>query len=310
MSVEQQPVSDKPEEPQASRLTTIVLIVSLVLVIVVAGVLAAVAVLMTRSPDAPLLGAVPPQQLTTPIHFAPVREAKPAPCPGEEAALDEQQATCYLLGKGVTVNAVQRIEAVEQNDGTYAVRIAIAPAFKERVSTIVRELVAEQKQLAVVQIPANVVVAAPTVTQAMDGDSLSIAPFGKAEAQALATRLGAVASPAPGSPTPGGTPSQGGVPSATPTTLPTTQPTSAPTTQPTSAPTAGSSAQPSTGASSPANVPVGQPTSLLPAKDKRYATCKEAVAHGLGPYTKGRQAEFYWYTDRDHNGVACNSGDL
>lgn len=318
MSMENPPVSDtpRPEQPQASKLTTIVLIVSLVLVIVIAGVLGAVAVLMTKSPDAPLLGAVPPLQLATPIHFAPVRESKEAPCPGEEAVLDELKTTCYLIGKGVTVNAVQQIETVAEDDGTYSVRIAMAPAFKARVATIIQELAGDQRPLAVVLTPPNVVVAAPSVLQAMDGDSVSIGPLPKAEAEALAARLGAApaATGAPGT----GAPETGtGAPN---TGLPDTGApnTGAPNT---GAPNTGApnTGLPNTGTGNPnatapaANTPVGANptgTSLLPAKDKRHPSCKEAVAAGLGPYTKGRHTEYTWYVDKDNNGTACNSADL
>ncbi|MFI6295641.1 excalibur calcium-binding domain-containing protein [Nonomuraea sp. NPDC050790] len=320
--MENPPVSDtpRPEQPQASKLTTIVLIVSLVLVIVIAGVLGAVAVLMTRSPDAPLLGAVPPMRLATPIHFAPVRESKEAPCPGEEAVLDEKQTTCFLIGRGVTVDSVQQIETVAEDDGTYSVRIAMAPAFKARVATIIQELVKDQRPLAVVLTPPNVVVAAPNVTQAMDGDSVSIGPLMKTDAEALAVRLGAdpgaTGLPTTGQPTdPGTGPPDTGLPNTgAPTTgLPNTGTPVAP--PGTGAPTA--TTPPGTGAPSTtapaANTPVGaNPTggSRLPADDRRFAGCKEVVAAGKGPYFKDRDAEYFWYTDKDKNGAACNSGDL
>jgi hypothetical protein len=290
---------DKPEEPppadpghpRASRLTTIVLIVSLVLVVLVAGVLGTIAVLMTRSPDSPLLGGAPPQRLTTPIHFAPVRETQPAPCPGE-AALDETQATCYLLEDGVTVNAVQEIEAVREKDGTHSVRIAVAPAYKQRLVDLIDEQVPDQRQIAVVLVP-RTVVAAPVVTQSMDGDSLSIVGFSKEDAEALATRLlGATGSPT-GSPTdPAGQP-----------TDPAGQPTD-PAGQPTGTATTG------TPTGGPVGDATGNPTGADAALNPKYATCKEAKAAGYGPYSKGVHPEYAWYTDVDNNGVACNSGDL
>ncbi|WP_049570893.1 excalibur calcium-binding domain-containing protein [Nonomuraea sp. SBT364] len=280
---------DKPEEPppadpgppRASRLTTIVLTVSLVLVVLIAGVLGTIAVLMTRSPDSPFLGGDPPQRLSVPIHFAPVRDTKAAPCPGEEAALDDAQTTCYLLEDGVTVNAVQEIGAVREPDGTYSVRIAVAPAFKQKLADLIDEQVTDQRTVAVVLVP-RTVVAAPIVTQAMDGDSLSIVGFAKAEAEALAARLsGGTAPPASG------------------------QPTGAPTT---GAPTAGA---PTAGAPT-----AGAPTSDNPGDtgagglDPKFAGCKEALAAGFGPYTKGIRPEYEWYTDVDNNGIACNTGDL
>jgi hypothetical protein len=305
MTTENQPVADQPEEQQASRLTTIVLIVSLVLVIMIAGVLGAVAVIMTRSPDTPLLGAKAPQQLANPIHFAPVRDERTAPCPDAEAALDEKQTTCYLLEDGVTVKSVQRIEALRQPDGTYAVRIAMAPAFKERVSAIVRELAAAQRQLAVVTLPGNTVVAAPYVSEPMSGDSLSLAPMTKADAEALAAELiGGAAGPAlstqppaadPTGAPPVGTPPTGGIP----------------------VPGTGAPV-PDTGVTGPAaQLPVGggqptgsAPTSELTARDREYADCKEVRAAGRGPYTKGRHPEFHYYKDVNNNGVACDSGDV
>ncbi|GAA0945980.1 excalibur calcium-binding domain-containing protein [Nonomuraea longicatena] len=307
MTMENQPVADQPEEPpeqRASRLTTIVLIVSLVLVIVIAGVLGAVAVIMTRSPDTPLLGAKAPQQLANPIHFAPVRDERTAPCPDAEAALDEQQTTCYLLEDGVTVKSVQRIEALRQPDGTYAVRIAMAPAFKERVSAIVHELAGAQRQLAVVTLPGNTVVAAPFVSEPMSGDSLSLAPMTKADAEALAAKLiGGAGGP------------------ALSTRPPATDPTGAP---PVGPPPTGGIPVPSSGAQVPdtgSTAPVGQqpvggrptggtPTSELTARDQKYADCKAVRAAGRGPYTKGRHPEFHYYEDVNDNGVACDSGDV
>ncbi|MEU7749894.1 excalibur calcium-binding domain-containing protein [Nonomuraea sp. NPDC049158] len=299
----------EPGEPKASRFTTIVLIISLVVVVLISGVLGTVAVLMTRSPDSPILGAVPPQRLPTPIHFAPVRDTKPAPCPGDTAVLDKEQTTCYLLEDGVTVNAVQRIEAVREKDGTYSVRIAIAPAFKQKVSDLIDELVTNQRQVAVVLVP-KTVLAAPIVTQPMDGDSLSIVGFDKAAAEALAASL-LGSSPSPGAPT-GGAPTGGAPTDAAPTAgVPTGgAPTGgAPTTNP--APT-GTTGVPNAGApTSGASAPASRATSPVRGSlDPHYASCKAAVAAGDGPYTKGVHPEYAWYPDLDKNNVACNTADI
>lgn len=40
-------------------------------------------------------------------------------------------------------------------------------------------------------------------------------------------------------------------------------------------------------------------------RDRRYATCAEVKARGLGPYVKGRDREYDWYTDRDRDGRVC-----
>ncbi|MER7368823.1 excalibur calcium-binding domain-containing protein [Nonomuraea wenchangensis] len=293
---EAQPPAD-PEEPQASRLTTIVLIVSLVLVVLVAGVLGTVAVLMTRNPDQPLLGGAPPVRLAVPLHFAPVKESKPAPCPGEQAVLDEEQRTCYLLEDGVTVLSVQRIEPIREKDGQYSVRIAVAAGFKDKLVELVDELEPDQRRLAVVLAPAEpeqpkTVVAAPVVTEPMSGDSVRIAGFTKEEADALSARLlgpSAGASPPASQPaTDPGTPTNPGTdPGASP---PVTPPASSGTDP-------GAATSPASDTGSGGN-------------DPRYASCKEAVAHGYGPYSKDSHAEYSWYPDTDGNGVACNSGDM
>ncbi|MFI6326395.1 excalibur calcium-binding domain-containing protein [Nonomuraea sp. NPDC050556] len=268
----QEPEAD--EKPQASRVTTVVLLASLVVVVLVAGVLGTLAVLMTRNQGTPLFGAVPPKHLATPIHFAPVAETKPAPCPGVKAALDELQKTCYVLDPGVTVTAVQKIEPLRESDGTYSVRIAIAPAFRDKVASLTKESVGQTRQIAVVS--GVTVLAAPIVTQAMSGDSLSISGFTKEEADMLAARLLG--------------PEAAATPSISPTTPPVTD-------QPTAPVTTGGTAP--VGGATPTRTP-----------DQKYASCKEAVAAGAGPYTKGVHPEYSWYTDLDNNGVACNSADV
>lgn len=39
--------------------------------------------------------------------------------------------------------------------------------------------------------------------------------------------------------------------------------------------------------------------------DPRFSTCTEAIAHGYGPYYAGSDPEYYWYEDRDHDGIVC-----
>lgn len=39
--------------------------------------------------------------------------------------------------------------------------------------------------------------------------------------------------------------------------------------------------------------------------DPNYGTCKEAKAHGAGPYYRGRDPEYEYYQDRDGDGVVC-----
>jgi Excalibur calcium-binding domain len=42
-----------------------------------------------------------------------------------------------------------------------------------------------------------------------------------------------------------------------------------------------------------------------PGLDPQYRTCTEAKAHGHGPYVEGRDPEYGWYTDADHDGIVC-----
>ena len=82
---------------------------------------------------------------------------------------------------------------------------------------------------------------------------------------------------------------------ATTTTRPavttTTPVTAAATTPPTAAPV-------TTAAPAP-------PPPTAPATDPRFGTCKEAKAHGYGPYVRGRDPEYSWYRDGDGDGVTC-----
>lgn len=39
--------------------------------------------------------------------------------------------------------------------------------------------------------------------------------------------------------------------------------------------------------------------------DPRYSTCTEAKSHGFGPYYRGTDPEYYWYEDRDNDGIVC-----
>jgi len=47
------------------------------------------------------------------------------------------------------------------------------------------------------------------------------------------------------------------------------------------------------------------PASVPSGVDARYGTCREAKAHGLGPYVRGVDAEYSWYRDADGDGIVC-----
>lgn len=52
-------------------------------------------------------------------------------------------------------------------------------------------------------------------------------------------------------------------------------------------------------------VPIAAPVATAPANDPRFGTCKEAKAHGYGPYYKGQDPEYSWYRDGDSDGITC-----
>lgn len=39
--------------------------------------------------------------------------------------------------------------------------------------------------------------------------------------------------------------------------------------------------------------------------DPRFSYCYQAIAAGYGPYYSGRDTEYAWYTDNDHDGIVC-----
>ena len=39
--------------------------------------------------------------------------------------------------------------------------------------------------------------------------------------------------------------------------------------------------------------------------DPQFRTCREAKANGYGPYRQGRDPEYDWYRDADHDGIVC-----
>jgi hypothetical protein len=41
------------------------------------------------------------------------------------------------------------------------------------------------------------------------------------------------------------------------------------------------------------------------ASDPQFSYCYEANASGYGPYTRGVDPEYAWYTDADGDGVVC-----
>ncbi|GAA2588053.1 hypothetical protein GCM10010435_78010 [Winogradskya consettensis] len=49
----------------------------------------------------------------------------------------------------------------------------------------------------------------------------------------------------------------------------------------------------------------GKGATTPPRNDPRFATCAEAKNHGYGPYYRSSDPEYYWYQDRDADGVVC-----
>ncbi|MFB9962092.1 excalibur calcium-binding domain-containing protein [Sinosporangium siamense] len=304
-----------------------------------AGVLGTIAVLMTNNPDLPLGGAAP-KPLAVPIHFAPVTAKQRAPCPGAEAVMDDQSQNCYQIDNGVDVNAVHKIETVAESDGTYAVRIAVGPASRRQIADLTKDTVDQQ----IVIIVAQKVVAAPKVTQAITEDSLTIdGAFTKEQADALVLRLSggpagqpapsrpatsqpAPNQPAPNQPAPNQPPLNQSVPGQTTPGLTTPgQGQTGPggtgqgggtgqagvTQQPTTGTTTGTTGSGvTTRNTSTAGNPTTRATGNARPRDRRYASCKEAVAAGYGPYYKDTHPEYAYYRDLNNNGVACDSPDM
>lgn len=53
--------------------------------------------------------------------------------------------------------------------------------------------------------------------------------------------------------------------------------------------------------------PATKPPKPTPSTDPRFGTCKAAIAAGYGPYYSGKDPEYDWYQDRDHDGVVCET---
>ena len=51
--------------------------------------------------------------------------------------------------------------------------------------------------------------------------------------------------------------------------------------------------------------PATAPPTKQPGTDRRYDTCGEATAAGLGPYSRGTDPEYAWYRDADGDGTTC-----
>lgn len=91
----------------------------------------------------------------------------------------------------------------------------------------------------------------------------------------------------------------------TPTIAATTSTRPAATTS-TTPPTVAATAAPTTAAPvTTAAPPPAPPATAAPSNDPRFGTCKEAKAHGYGPYVRGRDPEYSWYRDGDGDGVTC-----
>jgi hypothetical protein len=54
----------------------------------------------------------------------------------------------------------------------------------------------------------------------------------------------------------------------------------------------------------PARV-VRKPATSSDGLDPQFSTCTEAKANGYGPYYKGTDEEYWWYTDADNDGIVC-----
>lgn len=55
----------------------------------------------------------------------------------------------------------------------------------------------------------------------------------------------------------------------------------------------------------PTSKPKPQPAPKPSGTDPRFGTCTEAKRYGYGPYYAGSDPEYYWYQDRDGDGIVC-----
>ncbi len=288
--------------------------------------------------------------------------------------LDDAGTTCYQVDPGVTVHSVVKVTTVADKDGTYSVRVVLAPESRKELADLTKDAL---NQLLAVVVD-DKVVTAPRVAQAITQDSLSIAGLTKETADALMSRLLGSGGPVTGTSGPSPeTPAQtstcppadgttqptgptdpvnpvnpvnptgpagtdGNVPPGDTSTCPpgAGAPTGAGTGTGTGAPTGAGTGAPSTSASQPGSVPLAPPSAThTPAAgtqtspsarnagvpqtnatgsttmskrtpDPRFASCKQAHAANYGPYTKGVHVEYGWYVDGDHDGVACERGDI
>ncbi len=59
----------------------------------------------------------------------------------------------------------------------------------------------------------------------------------------------------------------------------------------------------------PGPPPVGRPPPVehpRPGTDPRFHSCGQANAAGYGPYHRGTDPEYFWYRDKDGDGVVCD----
>lgn len=84
------------------------------------------------------------------------------------------------------------------------------------------------------------------------------------------------------------------------------EPSTPTTTSPPPAPKASTTVpKPSRTSAKPKPKPKPPATTAPPALDPQFGTCKEAKAHGYGPYYEGEDPEYDWYRDADGDGVVC-----
>jgi hypothetical protein len=55
----------------------------------------------------------------------------------------------------------------------------------------------------------------------------------------------------------------------------------------------------------PTSSPTATSTSGSTSLDPKFDTCTAATAAGYGPYYAGKDSEYSWYQDRDHDGIVC-----
>ncbi|RJL32532.1 SecDF P1 head subdomain-containing protein [Bailinhaonella thermotolerans] len=170
----------------ADRGVTVALLLGAVAALTVAVVVAVVAFVLARDPSVPLGAARnTTHALQTPLTVAPVTGSYPGACSGGGAP-DLTGATCYQLGQGITINAVEKIAVEPAQGGHHNVVILLPPDGRDQLARLTGQNV---KRKIAIAAGGRVVTAATVDEQIVTGNLTISGSFTRPEAQALLAQL-------------------------------------------------------------------------------------------------------------------------